>query len=144
MQHYNRERPNQALSWRNQPPQVAFPQLPCLPPRPQYVDPDAWLSSVHEKHFIRKVRQNGTVRIAEGSYYINLDRIGQDVDLCVDAHQQIFVIRQKTQVLKQVSIKGLQHTLLSFEEIAALMCKLAISEQRRLLQAQQKASIPGA
>src|SRR6266536_5388862 len=137
--HYNTERPSQALSCENQPPRVAFPELPSLPPLPQLVDPDTWLSSVHGKHFIRKVRQNGTVRIAEGSYYIDLDRIGQYVDLCVDAHQQAFVIRQKSQVLKQVPIKGLRHTLLPFEEFATLMCKLALSEQRRLLQAQQKA-----
>jgi len=65
--------------------------------------------------------------------------IGQYVDLCVDMHQQVFVIRRKSQVLKQVPIKGLQHRLQSFEEFAALMCKLALSEQRRLLQVQQKA-----
>jgi len=70
--HYNTERPNQALSCGNQPPRVAFPQLKSLSPLPQLVDPDAWLSCVHGKHFIRKVRQNGTVRIAEGSYYVHL------------------------------------------------------------------------
>lgn len=80
------------------------------------------------------------MRIAEGSYYIHLDMIGQYVDLCVDAHQQVFVIRRKSQVLKQVPIKGLQHTLLPFDEFATLMCELALSEQRRLLQAQQMAS----
>ena len=67
-------------------------------------------------------------------------RSGSHVDLSVDAHQQIFVIRRKSEVLKQVPIKGLQHTLLSFEEFAALMCTLALSEQRRLLQAQQRVS----
>jgi transposase InsO family protein len=138
--HYNTERPNQALSCGNQPPRVAFPELKSLPPLPRFVDPDTWLSHVHGKHFIRKVRQNGTVRIAEGSYYIDLDRIGQYVDLCVDAYQQIFVIRRKSQVLKQVPIKGLQHRMLPFEEFATLMCRLALSEQRRLLQAQQKIS----
>jgi SepF-like predicted cell division protein (DUF552 family) len=140
MLHYNMERPNQALSCGNQPPRVAFPELKSLPPLPQLVDPDAWLPHVHGKHFVRKVRQNGTVRIAEGSYYIHLDMIGQYVDLCLDAHQQVFVIRQKAQILKQVPIKGLQRRLLSFEEFAALMCKLALSEQRRLLQAQQRTS----
>lgn len=138
--HYNTERPNQALSCGNRPPQTAFPELPSLPPLPQLVDPDAWLSHVHDKHFIRKVRQNGTVRLADGSYSIHLDRIGQYVDLCVDAHQQVFVIRHKSQVLKQVPIKGLMHMLQPFEEFAALMCEHALSEQRRLLQAQQFAS----
>lgn len=138
--HYNIERPNQALSCGNQPPCVAFPRLPSLSPLPQFVDPDAWLSHVHGKHFIRKVRQNGTVRIAEGSYYIHLDMIGQYVDLCVDASQQVFVIWHQQHILKQVPIKGLHKTLLPFEEFASLMCQLALSEQRRLLQAQQEAT----
>ena len=121
-------------------PRVTFPELPSLSPLPQLVDPNAWLSHVHGKHFIRKVRQNGTVRIAEGSYYIHLDMIGQYVDLCVNAHQQTFVIWHHQHVLKQVPIKGLHKTLLPFEEFASLMCQQALSEQRRLLQAQQEAA----
>jgi hypothetical protein len=53
---------------------------------------------------------------------------------------RVFVIRQKSQVLKQVPIKGLQQTLLPFDAFAALMCELALSEQRRLLQTQLRAS----
>src|SRR6266699_2055112 len=135
--HYNTERPNQALSCGNRPPRVAFPTLPSLPPLPTFVDPDAWLQQIHEQHFIRKVRQNGTVRIADGSYYIHMNMIGQYVDLCVDAPQQVFVIWHQQHLFKQVPIKGLQHSLLPFEEFAPLMCQQALSEQRRLLQAQQ-------
>ena len=50
------------------------------------------------------------------------------------------VKRSVQQVLKQVPIKGLQNTLLSFEEFATLMRQQALSEQRRLLQAQQEAA----
>lgn len=32
--HYNRERPNQAITCDNQPPRLAFPELPTLPPLP--------------------------------------------------------------------------------------------------------------
>lgn len=138
MIHYNAERPNQALSCGNRPPQVACPALPKLPPLPAVVDPDAWLSHIHGQHFIRKVRQNGTVRIAEGSYYMHLNLIGQYVDLCVDARQQVFVVWHRQRVLKQVAIKGLHKTLLPFEQFATLMCQQALSEQRRLLQAQQE------
>jgi hypothetical protein len=116
---------------------VAFPDLPRLPALPTVVDPDAWLSEVHGQHFVQKVRHNGTVRIAEGSYYIHIHMSGQYVDLCVDAHQQVFVICHQQQVLKQVPIKGLHKTLLSFEQFAALMRQQALSQQRRLLQAQQ-------
>lgn len=138
--HYNTERPNQALSCGNLPPRVAFPTLPSLPALPTSVDPDVWLQHIHGQHFIRKVRQNGTVRIAEGSYYIHMNMIGQYVDLCVDAHEQVFVVWHRQQVLKQVSIKGLHKTLLPFEQFATLMCQQALSEQRRLLQAQQEAA----
>jgi Integrase core domain len=137
LSHDHTERPNQALSCGNRPPRVAFPALPSLPPLPRFVDPDAWLQQIHGQHFVRKVRQNGTVRLAAGSYYIHMNMIGQYVDLCVDAHQQVFVVWHRQHVLKQVPIKGLQKTLLSFEEFAALMCQQALSEQRRLLQAQQ-------
>jgi hypothetical protein len=136
--HYNTERPHQGLSCGNQPPRVTFPTLPSLPALPSFVDPDAWLLQIHRQHFVRKVRHNGTVRIAEGSYSIHMNMIGQYVDLCVDAHQQVFVIWHRQHMLKQVPIKGLQHTLLSFEQFAALMQQQALSEQRRLLQAQQQ------
>ena len=128
---------HQGLSCDNQPPRVAFPHLPRLPALPSAVDPDAWLAHIHGQHFIRKVRPNGTVRVAEGSHYVDLDRIGQYVDLGVDAHQPIFVIRHRQRLLKQVPIKGLQKASLPFEQFAALMCQQALSEQRRLQQAQQ-------
>ena len=138
--HYNSERPNQALSCRNQPPQMAFPAIPKLPALPAVVDPDAWLQEIHGQHFIRKVRQNGTVRIAEGSYYIHMNMIGQYVDLCVDAHEQVFVVCHQQRILKQVPIKGLHKSMLPFEQFATLICQQALSEQRRLLQAQQEAA----
>jgi hypothetical protein len=140
--HYNTERPHQGLSCGNQPPRVAFPHLPTLPAPPSSVDPDAWLASIHEQHFVRKVRQNGTVRLAEGSYYVDLDRIGQYVDLCVDAPQHVFVIRHRQKVLKQVPIKGLYKAILPFEQFAALMCQQALSAQRRLQQARQAMTVP--
>jgi hypothetical protein len=132
--HYNTQRPNQALSCANQPPRVAFPALPSLPPLPPLVDPDAWLPHVHGKHFLRKVRANGTVRLGEGSYYVHTTLSGQYVDLCVDAYQQLFVIWHRNRVLKQVPIKGLHRTLLPFEQFATLMGQQALSEQRRLSQ----------
>jgi transposase InsO family protein len=143
MLHYNTERPNQALSCGNRPPQVAFPELPHLPALPKCVDPDAWLSHVHGQHFIRKVHHNGSVRIAEASYYIHVHMSGQYVDLCVDAQQQVFVVWHQQQILKQMPIKGLHKTMLSFEQFAALMCQQALSDQRRLLQAQQAAPAAG-
>ena len=138
--HYTMERPNQALSCGKRPPRVAFPVLPSLRPLPTLVDPDAWLPQIHGQHFVRKVRANGTVRIDDGRYYIHLKMVGQYVDLCIDALKPVFVVYHQQQVLKQVPIKGLQKTLLSFQEFAALMRQQALSEQRRLLQIQRVAS----
>jgi hypothetical protein len=50
--HYNRERPNQALTCNNQPPRMAFPELPPLPSLPEHVDPDHWLQKVHGQVFL--------------------------------------------------------------------------------------------
>jgi hypothetical protein len=81
------------------------------------------------------------VRVAQGSYYVDLDRIGQYVDLCVDAHHQIFLIGHRQRLLKQVPIKGLQQASLPFEPFAALMCQQALCEQRRLQQAPQTTTV---
>jgi len=67
---------------------------------------------------------------------------GSRVDLCVDAHQQVFIIRHRQKLLKQVFIKGLQKAVLPFEQFAALMCHQALSEQRRLQQARQATVVP--
>ncbi len=45
-QHYNFQRPNQALSCGNRPPRTAFPRLAALPPLPSIVDPDSWLTQL--------------------------------------------------------------------------------------------------
>lgn len=53
--HYNYQRPNQALTCRNQPPRRAFPDLPPLPPLPKMVDPTRWLDHLHGQTFKRRV-----------------------------------------------------------------------------------------
>jgi hypothetical protein len=115
---------------------VAFPQLPGLPALPASVDPDAWLASIHGQHFVRHpfVKMGPCVLPREATMW-TWTGSGNRLDLCVDAHQQVFVIRHRQHLLKQVPIKGLQKTVLPFEQFAALMCQQALSEQRRLQQA---------
>ncbi len=144
VQHYNHERPNQALSCGNLPPRVAFPSLPSLPPVPGLVDPDAWLRHVHGQHFLRKVRHNGTVLIDDVPYYIQQSLVGQYVDLCVNAAKQEVIVWHEHQPLKRLPIKGLQKTLLTFEQFVAFMAQEALSEHRRLLYARRRASRPAA
>ncbi|SRR6266851_8670373 len=38
-------------------PRVAFPHLPALPPVPDLVNPDAWLSQVKGQHLVRRVNR---------------------------------------------------------------------------------------
>src|SRR5438874_5728707 len=83
--HYNEERPNQALSCGNQPPRVAFPALPSLPPLPEWVDPDRWLRLVDGQCYVPKVRRNGTVTIEGDNYYLDQRLAGQYMTLRVRA-----------------------------------------------------------
>jgi transposase InsO family protein len=144
VQHYNQQRPNQALSCGNQPPRVAFPVLPTLPPVPGFVDPDAWLRHIDGAHFIRKVRSNGSVLIDDVPYYLKQRFSGQYVDVCVHAAKQELVVWHQHQPIKRLPIKGLQKTLLTFEQFVALMAHEALSEHRRLLYARRRAARPAA
>ncbi len=144
VQHYNHERPNQALSCGNQPPRVAFPVLPTLPPVPGFVDPDAWLWHIDGAHFIRKVRSNGSVLIDDVPYYLKQTFSGQYVDVSVHAARQELVVWHQHQPIKRLPIKGLQKALLTFEQFVAFMAQEALSEHRRLLYARRRASRPAA
>ena len=68
--HYNHERPHQGRTCQNQPPRVAFPSLPPLPPVPQTVNPDRWLQSIHGQAFARRIGSDGCVEVDREPYYI--------------------------------------------------------------------------
>jgi transposase InsO family protein len=131
VQHYNHQRPNQARSCGNQPPRVAFPDLPSLPKMPGLVDPDAWLAHVDGLHFMRKIRANGSIRLDDVSYYIKQALAGQYVDISIDASAQELIIWHQHQPLKRLALKGLSKRLVPFEQFVTMMGQLARSEQRR-------------
>ncbi len=114
-QHYNYERPNQAVTCGNQPPCVAFPDLPPRPPLPATVDPDRWLAVLDGQRYVRKVRSNGTVKVDNVYYYIDQAWAGNYVSLQVDATQQTFVVEYREQPIKTLPIKGLVGTCLPLE-----------------------------
>jgi len=128
--HYNEERPNQALSCGNRPPRVAFPALPALPPLPARVDPDRWLDAVDGRHYVRKVRRDGSVRVAEASYYVKQALVGQHVVLRVDAATRTLTVTHGGQVLKRLPIKGLRGELLAIADYLALMRQEARADWR--------------
>ncbi len=106
-QHYNYERPNQAVTCGNQPPCVAFPALPARPALPATVDPDHWLEVLDGQRYVRKVRSNGTVRVDSVSYYVDQAWAGKYVSLQVAATERVFVVEYREQALKQMPIKHL-------------------------------------
>ena len=68
--HYNLERPNQAITCENRPPRVAFPDLAPLPPLPEQVEPDHWLQKIHGKFYKRRIQASGSVQVGKQYYYI--------------------------------------------------------------------------
>ena len=106
-QHYNFERPNQALSCGNQPPCVASPTLPPRPALPAMVDPDRWLTVLDGQRYVRKVRSNGTVTVDGLRYYVEQAWEGKYVSLRIDAPERVFVVEYRDHVIKVLPVKGL-------------------------------------
>src|SRR5919199_1817743 len=106
-QHYNFERPNQALSCGNQPPCVAYPTLPPRPALPAMVDPDRWLTVLDGHRYVRKVRSNGTVTVDGLRYYVEQAWEGKYVSLRIDAPERVFVVEYRDHVIKVLPVKGL-------------------------------------
>jgi len=132
LQHYNHERPHQGRSCKDQPPRVAFPTLPKLPPLPDQVDPDRWLQSVHGHAFARRIGSDGCVDVDEEPYYIKQALAGQHIALVVNAPEKLFEVYHQDILIKQVPIKGLHEKVLPFDRYVTLMKQEARSELRRL------------
>lgn len=68
--HYNNERPHQGRACGNVPPRVAFPTLPTWPALSQRVDPDACLTTLDQKMYLRHVGRDGCVDVDLQTYDI--------------------------------------------------------------------------
>jgi hypothetical protein len=126
VQHYNTERPSQALPCGNRPPTVAFPTLPKLPAIPPFVDPDAWLDQLDGLQTVRKVRANGTIRLDDVPYYIKGTLAGQYVNVRLNATQQWIEVEHQGRLLKQLPIKGLKRTALPYATFVEVMAQEAL------------------
>lgn len=131
--HYNKERPNQALTCGNQPPRVPFPDLPALPSLPEQVDPDHWLQKIHGKFYKRRIQSNGSVQIGKQYYYIRQKQKGQQILLQVDAPARQFKVLLGGKLIKRVDIKGLYHGVLDFAAYLDLIRREAESEWQQYL-----------
>jgi transposase InsO family protein len=129
--HYNQERPNQARSCGNQPPLVAFPDLPPRPPAPAEVDPDAWVRLVDGRRYVRTVLGGGTVAVEHHRYYVGKRLTGQRVAVAVAAAERALVVRQGQAVVKRLPLRGLRHERLPFERYVEVMAQEARAQARR-------------
>ena len=130
VEHYNVERPNQALSCGNRPPLTAFPHLPTLPPLPTTVDPDGWLLPLDGLHLERKVDRHGMVSLDLKRYYVSSQLVGHHVVLQLDAQQRCVHVLHEQQVVKVLPLKGLVGQLLSFEQFLTHMLHQARAQAR--------------
>ena len=127
---YNHQRPNQARSCGNQPPRLAFPNLPTLPPVPEMIDPDRWLQTIDGALFTRRVNATGTVQVDKRKYYVGRTYHGRCVVLQVDATNQQFKVELANKPLKTIPIKGLEHHQMSFDQYLDFICQQAVSAWR--------------
>lgn len=112
---YNHERAHQSLVCGNRPPFKAFPNLPVLPPLPDPVDPDAWLTAFHRRIFRRRVGQNGTVGVGRHDYYVGYHHTGQRIGVQLDAQRKVFRFLQGSTCLLEKEIQGLVGHPLAFQ-----------------------------
>lgn len=140
-QHYNHERPNQALSCGNRPPRVAFPTLPPLRTIPSLVDPDAWLQTIDGFHVLRTVNPSGSVRVDLHSYYVSRQLAGQRVSLRVNAATHCLDVFHQGQFKKAVPLKDLLRQRLAFPVYVQLMAAQARAEARLVTQQQRRARL---
>ena len=129
--HYNYERPHQGRSCNNQPPRVAFPNLPALRGIPLLVDPDRWVNEIDGNRYVRRVNANGSVSVDKHRYYVGKSLAGQYVSVQVNAASRELSFSRNLEVIKRVPIKGLHGCEVSFDEYVELIANEARSEQRR-------------
>jgi transposase InsO family protein len=136
--HYNEQRPHQGLSCGNQPPRVAFPDLPPLPALPATVDPDAWLAHTRGRAYRRHISSKGTLQLGRQQYYVGTEYSGQLVAVIVRPAGKIVDVLLGQTVLKSLAIKGLYNQKLALDDYIHHICQEAESEYRRYRASQKR------
>jgi transposase InsO family protein len=133
-QHYNYERPHQGQSCGNQPPRLAFAELPKLSPVPQQIDPDHWLRAIEGRSYTRRVGRDGVLQVDSQFYYVSTRLAGQVVMLQVDAQAREFVVEHNGQVVKRLAIRGVGAGRLAY---AAYVQRMKVEARSDALQRQR-------
>jgi hypothetical protein len=74
---------------------------------PAFVDADRWLYAYDGHTFVRHVKANGHVLVADTPYYVKAARAKQLVALRVDAEVGQLVVEADGQEIQRLAIKGL-------------------------------------
>jgi transposase InsO family protein len=128
-EHYNHHRPHQGKACNNQPPAVAFPDLPSLPALPTKVDPDKWVERYIGQHWSRKVDWRGTIKIGRYPYYLRKELAGKQVQVELAATPRQLIVRREKELVKIMPLKGLQGREMELAEYLELIIKEARSER---------------
>ena len=129
--HYNHERPNQTLSCDNQPPVVAFPDLPPTRSLPHSVDPDSWIEQLKHRTFKRKISSKGSIQLGEQSYYVKVALAGQYVTIAINTPSRELRMAHQGKVIKSWPIKGLYDRQMELSDfLKAMMAEARIVDQR--------------
>ena len=119
VEHYNHQRPNQALTCHNQPPAVAHPDLPVLPSVPLSVDPDGWLRGWDGWQVRRLVSAQGSVKVDVDRYYVSTRLAGQWITVHLDATERRLHFWHQGQLIRSQPLKGLVGEVLPWSTFVA-------------------------
>ena len=139
---YNQERPHPGQGNHDQPPILQFSPTFKLPALPETVDPDAWLSSFHQRRFRRHVDSRGAVQLWKHTYYIGRAYINQRVSIQLDAIHRVLNVEIAHQRIRQIPLKGLLGHRLEYKDFLGLMCDEARSEWKTFLWRQRMKTWP--
>ena len=95
------------------------------------VDPDAWLTLIDGRRYVRHVQANGTVEVEHTHYYVGRRLSGQRVALAVAAAERSLVVYHGDTAIKQLRLSGLHGQVLIFDRYVELMQREARAEARR-------------
>jgi transposase InsO family protein len=137
VEHYNWQRPHQGLSCGNQPPRVAHPELPALPPVPDVVNADGWLRHWDGQHLVRLVNRHGSITVNLAHYYLSRSLAGQRVTVRIDGVNGELHLQHPQLRRSSFPLKGLQRQALPYQSYLELMIQEA-SRERRLLALQRR------
>lgn len=119
-------------------PRQKFHDLPTLPPLPETVQADRWLTTYHHRVFARLVGSDGCVGINRQDYSVSAAMTGQKIALVVDAPSASFDVRVGAGVLKRLPIKGVVRGDMPLATFIERMLEQAESEERQRLAAKAR------